>query len=160
MEKHKQSNHGKTVVGYPDAEVITNQDLLELECDILAPCALENVITDENADKIRTKVVVELANGPTTPGADKTLYEKGIVVLPDVLANAGGVTVSCYEWQQNLANERWSAEKVDGMLENTMRANTSRVLETAKQYSVNPRIGAYIVAIGRVAAKLRTIMLE
>ena len=153
--EYKQSAPNRAVVGYPGSETITNQELLELECDILAPSALENVITDENADRIKAKVIIELANGPTIPDADDVLYEKGIVVLPDVLANAGGVTVSCYEWQQNLANERLSAEKVDRMLEKTMRTNASRVLETAKQYSVNPRIGAYILAIGRIAEKLR-----
>lgn len=153
--KYKRSSPKKTVVGYPNAEVITNQQLLELECDILAPSALENVITDENADRIKSKVVVELANGPTTPDADNILFVKGILVLPDVLANAGGVTVSCYEWQQNLAHEKWSAEKVDGMLEDTMRTNTSRVLETAREYSVNPRIGAYVLAMGRITRKLR-----
>jgi len=105
-------------------------------------------------------MVVELANGPTTPDADNMLYEKGIMVLPDVLANAGGVTVSCYEWQQNLANEVWSAEKVDKMLEENTRANTARVLETAKQYPVNPRIGSYILAIGRIAERVRGKMSE
>jgi len=158
--EYKQSNPGTTVVGYPNAEVITNQDLLELDCDILAPSALENVITDENVDRIKAKVVVELANGPTIPSADDILHRKGTLVLPDVLANAGGVTVSCYEWQQNLANERWSAEKVDGMLQKAMRTNASRVLEIAGQYSVNPRIGAYILAIGRIAEKLRKTMSE
>jgi len=158
--EYKYSSPKRTVVGYPDAEVITNQELLELECDILAPSALENVITDENANRVKSKVVVELANGPTTPDADNILCEKGISVLPDVLANAGGVTVSCYEWQQNLAHEKWSAEKVDRMLEDTMRANTSLVLETAKQYSVNPRIGAHVLAIGRIAEKLRRTVSE
>ena len=158
--EYKQSNPGKTLVGYPGAEVITNQELLELGCDVLAPGALENVITYENAANVKSKMVVELANGPTTPDADNMLYEKGILVLPDVLANAGGVTVSCYEWQQNLANESWSAEKVDGMLEENMRANTARVLETAKQYPVNPRIGAYILAMGRIAERVRGKMSE
>jgi len=153
--EYKQSSPDKTVAYYPDAEKVTNQELLELECDVLAPAALENVITDKNADKITAKVVVELANGPTTPEADSVLYEKGIVMLPDVLANAGGVTVSCYEWQQNLAKEQWSAEKVDGMLEETMRTNTSKVLETAKKYDVDNRFGAYVLAINRIAGKLK-----
>jgi len=158
--KYKQSNPEGTVVGYPGAEVINNQEMLELECDILAPCALENVITKENAGSVKSKMVVELANGPTTPEADNMLYKKGIMVLPDVLANAGGVTVSCYEWQQNLANESWSASKVDSLLEKNMWANTAMVLETAKQYSVNPRIGAYILAIGRIAERIRQRMSE
>jgi len=158
--EYKQSNPKRTVVGYPGAEVITNQDLLELDFDVLAPSALESVITDENADRIKGKVVVELANGPTIPSADYMLHRKGTLVLPDVLANAGGVTVSCYEWQQNLAGEKWSAEKVDRMLENTMRTNTSRVLGTARQYSVNPRIGAYILAISRIAEGIKRVFSE
>jgi glutamate dehydrogenase/leucine dehydrogenase len=156
--KFKQSNPEGTVIGYPNTETITNQELLELECDILAPSALENVITDKNVNRIKSKIVLELANGPTTPDADDKLYKKGIVVLPDVLANAGGVTVSCYEWQQNLINEKWSAEKVYGMLEDTMRKNTSLVLETAKQYSSSPRIGAYILAISRISEKLKLMI--
>lgn len=158
--EYKHSNPKKTVVGYPDAEVIANRELLGLECDILAPGALENVITDENVNRVKSKVVVELANGPTTPDADNVLCEKGVLVLPDVLANAGGVTVSCYEWQQNLAYEKWSAEKVDTMLEDTMQVNTSLVLETARQYSVNPRVGAHVLAIGRIAEKLRETVSE
>ncbi len=156
--KFKRSNPEETVIGYPDAEVMSNQELLELECDILAPSALENVITDENANRIKSKIVLELANGPTTPDADDILYKKGIVVLPDVLANAGGVTVSCYEWQQNLANEKWDAEKIYGLLEDAMRTNTSRVLDIAKQYNSSPRIGAYILAIGRISEKLKDTM--
>jgi len=158
--EYKNSNAENTVVGYPNAKVITNHELLELGCDVLAPSALENVITDENVGRIKGKVVVELANGPTIPSADDLLYEKGTVVLPDVLANAGGVTVSCYEWQQNLANEKWSAGKVDTMLQDTMRTNASRVLETAGQYSVSPRLGAYILAIGRIAERIRATMSE
>ena len=160
VSEYKQSSLGRTVVGYPGAEVMTNQDLLALECDVLAPCALENVITGQNVGDVKSKVVIELANGPTTPDASDILHEKGTLVLPDVLANAGGVTVSCYEWQQNLADESWSAEKVDGMLEETMRTNAANVLGTAKQYSVNPRIGAYILAIGRIAERLRKTVSE
>jgi glutamate dehydrogenase/leucine dehydrogenase len=156
--EYKESNSKKTVVGYPNSKTITNQELLELECDILVPSALENVITNENVDKIKTKVVIELANGPTIPDADDILYEKGILVLPDVLANAGGVTVSCYEWQQNLAHESWSTEQIDMMLEETMRTNASLVLKNTKQYSVNPRIGAYILAIERISEKIRETM--
>ena len=151
--EHKKS-HG-TVVGYPGADVITNEQLLEVDCDILAPSALENVITDVNADKLRCSIIVELANGPTTPSADDILHTRGVVVLPDILANAGGVTVSCYEWQQNLARQKWSAEKVDSMLEKTMHTNTLSVFETTQRYAVTPRVGAYILAIGRIAEKLR-----
>lgn len=147
-------NESGTVVGYPDTRALTNEELLELECDVLVPAALERVITKRNAGRIRAKVIVELANGPTTPGADDILYKKGVFVLPDILANAGGVTVSCYEWQQNLANDRWSAEKVDSMLEQTMRKSKSEVLEAVRQYSVDPRTGAYIVAIKRICDKM------
>jgi len=153
--EHKKLSEGGTVVGYTGAEVITNGQLLELDCDILVPSALENVITGENADRIKAKVDVELANGPVTPEVDAVLHKKGIVVLPDVLANAGGVTVSCYEWQQNLAGERWTLEEVDAMLAQTIRANTSLVLETAEQHSVDPRVGAHILAMDRIVNKPR-----
>lgn len=148
------SSHG-SVVGYPGTDAITNEQLLQLDCDILAPSALENVITDANADKVRCNIIVELANGPTTPVADGILHSKGIVVLPDILANAGGVTVSCYEWQQNLARQKWTAEKVDDMLQETMRTNTLAVFETTGRYAVTPRVGAYILAMGRIAEKIR-----
>ena len=151
--KHKEKTG--SVSDYPKAEKITNHGLLEIECDILVPAALENVVTKENANEIKAKIILELANGPLTPEADDILFKKGIVVLPDILANAGGVTVSCYEWQQNLKNEKWSAEKIDKMLEKTMRTNTSLVLETAKKYNVNNRIGAYILAIQRIAEAVR-----
>lgn len=153
--KYKESNPENTVIGYPDTEEITNQELLELDCDVLAPSALENAITAENANRIKTKVVVELANGPTVPSADNVLCRNGIVVLPDVLANAGGVTVSCYEWQQNLAHERWSAEKIDKMLEENIRSNTKLVMETSDKYSCTPRVGAYILGINRIAQKIK-----
>ncbi|MBU4455930.1 MAG: Glu/Leu/Phe/Val dehydrogenase, partial [Nanoarchaeota archaeon] len=130
-------------------------NILELDCDILAPAALENSITKDNVDKIKTKVIVELANGPITPEADKVLFDKGIIVLPDVLVNAGGVTVSCYEWQQNLANEKWSLEEVDNKLEKTMRENSIKVFEIAKEFNVDNRLAAYILAIKRLSEKYR-----
>lgn len=142
-----------SVVGYSANGVspISNEDLLELDCDVLAPSALEDVITGENADRIKGKVIVELANGPLTPGSDEILVKKGILILPDILANAGGVTVSYYEWLQNCEGESWSGETVDRMLEQVMRTSTSTVFETAKNHGVNSRIGAYILAIGRIA---------
>ena len=143
-----------TVVGYPNSTQLSNEEILELKCDILAPSALENVITKENADKIKSKIVIELANGPITQEADSILHKKNIVVLPDILANAGGVTVSSYEWQQNLTNEKWSAEKIDDMLEKTMRTNSSDVFTKAKKYNVNNRISAYILAINRISEKI------
>jgi glutamate dehydrogenase/leucine dehydrogenase len=153
--KYKQANSKKTLVSYPGAESITNDALLKLKCDILAPAALENVITDENASSIQTRAIIELANGPTTPSADKILFKKGIVIIPDVLANAGGVAVSCYEWQQNLIREKWSAEMIDAKLEKKMQENASAVFATARQHKVDNRTGAYILAIGRIAEKMR-----
>ena len=151
--KHKEKTG--SVCAYRGAHDITNHGLLELECDILVPAALENVITKENCGEIKSKIILELANGPVTPEADDVLFKKGIIILPDILANAGGVTVSCYEWQQNLKKEHWSAEKVDMMLEETMRTNAKQVLETAKKHKVNNRLGAYVLAIGRIAEAIR-----
>lgn len=151
--QHKKTNG--TVVGYPNSTQISNKELLQLKCDILAPSALENVITKENADKIKSKIVIELANGPITSEADNILYKKNITVLPDILANAGGVTVSLYEWQQNLTNEKWDAEKIDNMLEKTMRTNTLSIFQTAKKHNINNRIGAYILAINRISEKIK-----
>lgn len=151
---YKNSNNN-SLVGYPYAEAISNKDLLELPCDILAPSALEDVITGANADRINAKIIVELANGPVTPEADEVLYRNGIMVLPDVLANAGGVTVSYFEWFQNCDGQRWSAEQVDHTLEQIMKSSTSQVFDTAERYSVNTRIAAYILAIGRIAEKIR-----
>ncbi len=155
MLKYKESNPERTLVGYPGSEPISNEDLLELECDILVPSALENVITEKNADRINTKIIVELANGPTTPGADEILFGNGIMVLPDILANAGGVTVSCYEWQQNLNGTRWSAQKVDRMLEETARISASRVFLTAKKNGVDNRLAAHILAMHRIADEMK-----
>lgn len=152
---YKEANPKETVIGYKNSKQISNEELLELECDVLVPAALENVIKKENAANIKAKVIVELANGPTTPEADEILYKKGVIVLPDVLANAGGVTVSFYEWQQNLADEKWTAEKVDKKLEDVMRENTFLVLERAKKYNVNNRIGAYILSMERLAEAIR-----
>ncbi|MFH1053484.1 MAG: Glu/Leu/Phe/Val dehydrogenase [Candidatus Woesearchaeota archaeon] len=139
----------------PNTKSIGNNKILEMPCDVLAPSALEEVITESNVDQISAKVVVELANGPTTPSADNRLYTKGVLVLPDVLANAGGVTVSCYEWQQNLARQSWSGPQIDGKLENAMRRNTRLVLEKAKKFCCVPRIGAYMLGMERIAEKMR-----
>jgi glutamate dehydrogenase len=138
-----------------EAEKISNEKLLELDCDVLVLAALENVITEKNAKKIKAKIILELANGPITPEADEILDKKKIVVLPDVLANAGGVTVSYYEWKQNLLKEKWSAEKIDFKLEKAMRENSRKVFEIAKKYKVNNRIGAYILGIERIAEKIK-----
>lgn len=150
---YKKSN--KTLEGYPEAKYISNAELLGLECDILVPSALENVITIENVEEIKTKLILELANGPLTPEADKVLYDKGVVVLPDILANAGGVTVSCYEWQQNLKDEKWDAKLIDTKLESTMKDSASKVFESAKKYNINNRIAAYVVAVEKLANKIK-----
>jgi glutamate dehydrogenase/leucine dehydrogenase len=148
-----------TVVGFPGAKKISNEDLLELKVDILVPAALENVITEKNAANIKAKIVGEAANGPTTPGADRILYKKGIMVLPDILANAGGVTVSYFEWVQGLYWLFWSEDEVNQKLEGIMVNAFEAVYKISKERKVNMRQAAYILAMGRVveAAKLRGI---
>ncbi|MDX1571652.1 MAG: Glu/Leu/Phe/Val dehydrogenase [Xanthomonadales bacterium] len=122
-----------SVVGLPETMTITNDDLLALDCDILIPAALENQIRADNADTIRARLVVEAANGPTTPAADRSLFARGIVVLPDILANAGGVTVSYFEWIQNIRAEGWDEEKVNQRLLKKMKAATDDVLNEQKR---------------------------
>jgi glutamate dehydrogenase (NAD(P)+) len=138
--------------GYPKAETISNDELLALECEVLLPAAMENVITHHNADKIRAKVIIEGANGPTAAGADEILNNKGIFVVPDILANAGGVTVSYFEWVQDRGGYFWDEETVNSRLTTIMEKSFRHVLEVAKKYSVNMRIAAYTLAIDRVAA--------
>lgn len=137
--------------GYPKAEPITNDDLLELECDVLLPAALENVITAQNAERIKAKVIIEGANGPTTAGADAILDRNGVFVVPDILANAGGVTVSYFEWVQDRGGYFWDEATVNSRLEHIMVDSFNKVLETSQKYNVNLRIAAYILAIDRVA---------
>src|SRR5262249_39317273 len=137
---------------YQNAQAITNDELLALDCEVLLPAALENVITDENADKIRAKVIVEGANGPTTPGADDILDRKGIFVVPDILANAGGVTVSYFGGAQHSGGYFWERETVNNRLATIMTTSFRNVLDVAKKYNVNMRIAAYTLAIDRVAA--------
>jgi glutamate dehydrogenase/leucine dehydrogenase len=144
-----------TVKKYPKGEQLTQKQLLTLECDVLVPSALENVITQENAHLVKAKTIVELANGPVTHLADEILYQRGIEILPDILANAGGVTVSCYEWQQNLAKETWHAAKIDEMLESVMQINASEVFNIAREYKTDNRTAAYILGMGRIAEALR-----
>ena len=148
-----------TVQGFPGTKKITNEDLLELEVDILAPCALENVITSMNAPRIRAKLVAEGANGPTTPEADDILFKRGITGLPDILANGGGVTVSYFEWVQNLQEFFWTKTEVDAKLEGQMVRAFERVWETAQREKIDLRQAAYMVAIQRVvdAYKVRGI---
>jgi len=138
--------------GYKNAQAITNDELLALDCEVLLPAALENVITAKNADKIRAKVIVEGANGPTAAGADEILDRKGIFVVPDILANAGGVTVSYFEWVQDRGGYFWDEETVNNRLAQIMTNSFRNVLDVAKKYNVNMRIAAYTLAIDRVAA--------
>jgi glutamate dehydrogenase (NAD(P)+) len=138
---------------------ITNEELLELGCDILIPAALENQITHKNASKIKTKIIAEGANGPTTPEADEILYDRGIFIVPDILANAGGVTVSYFEWVQNLQELLWSEEEISDRLTRIMRKSFAEVLTISQREKVGMRTAALMLGIGRVAAatKLRGI---
>ncbi|MEK6610620.1 MAG: Glu/Leu/Phe/Val dehydrogenase [Gemmatimonadota bacterium] len=139
------------VAGFPGTSPVSNAELLELECDVLIPAALENQITSQNAAKVRAKLVAEAANGPTTPAADEILHRRGITVVPDILANGGGVTVSYYEWVQNIQDEQWDAETVDVKLKKKMVSAFHRVFDVAKEKKVDPRTAAYVVALDRVA---------
>jgi glutamate dehydrogenase (NAD(P)+) len=144
------AEHG-TVVGFPGAKAVTNAELLEIECDILIPAALENQITGSNADRIKAKIIAEAANGPTTPDADATLYERGIFLIPDILCNAGGVTVSYMEWVQDLNRDHWSEEDVNKKLHAIMTRAFEETVEIAEREQVNNRTAAYLLAVQRVA---------
>lgn len=143
-----------TVVGMPGASRISHDELLTMKCDILIPAALENVITLHNAEAIKARIVAEAANGPTTPHADEILARRGITVLPDILANAGGVTVSYFEWVQNQQGLVWDAEEVSARLQKTMVRSFNEMVETMRKHHVPPRAGAMILAVGRVAEAL------
>jgi glutamate dehydrogenase (NAD(P)+) len=140
-----------TVVGMPGASRLSNDDLLTLKCDILIPAALENSITLHNVDQIKAKIVAEAANGPTTPHADEVLARKGIFMLPDILANAGGVTVSYFEWAQDLQGYFWQENEVNSRLEMVMKRAFLDVHETMRKYHTHMRAAAYILAVGRVS---------
>lgn len=144
-----------SVIDFEEGKNISNDEILELDVDILIPAALEGVITGNNAPRIRAKTIVELANGPTNPEADEILNNKGVVVVPDVLANAGGVTVSCFEWQQNKAGEHWSEEDVLHKLELEMLRAFREIWETSEKYKVPLRKAAFIRAIERIVDKMK-----
>ena len=144
-----------SVIGLHETEKITNEDLLELECDILAPCAIENVITEKNADRIKTKIIAEAANGPVTPEADKILNEKKVFLIPDILANAGGVIVSYFEWVQNMTGYYWASEEVYDKLNKIMVDAFNGVYETHKREDVDMRTAAYVVAVKKVADAMK-----
>ena len=142
--------HG-TVVGYRGSDEVTNREILEVDCDILVPAALENQITRQNAPQIRAKVVAEAANGPTTPEADKILFDRGVFVIPDILCNAGGVTVSYFEWVQDMQSFFWTENRINDSLKGIMDRAFGSVHEMAERYEVDMRTAAYMVAVARVA---------
>ncbi len=142
--------HG-TVVGYPKAEGISNSALLEVDCDILVPAALENQITAGNAPRIKARIIAEAANGPTTPEADEILHERGIFLIPDILCNAGGVTVSYFEWVQDMQSFFWTEERINESLKQIMDKAFGDVYEMSKLHEVHMRTAAYMVAVARVA---------
>ncbi|MFY9716445.1 MAG: Glu/Leu/Phe/Val dehydrogenase [Thermoplasmata archaeon] len=145
-----------SVVGFPGTKAISNEELLETKVDILIPAALENQITAKNADKIQAKIVAEAANGPTLPEADIVLYQKGITVLPDILANAGGVTVSYFEWAQDIQGYFWALEEVRQRLERVMVKSYADVHKLAVERKVHNRTAAYMLAVQRVVDAIQT----
>lgn len=148
-----------SVMGYPGAETLTNEELLELDVDILVPAALEGQITAENADKIRARVIAEGANGPTTPEADEILNDKGVMIIPDILCNAGGVVVSYFEWVQDLQAFFWDEGEIRHQMERKLLDNLDEVLAVTLRTNQDLRTAAYTIAIGRIieAVKLRGI---
>jgi len=153
LRKHKEKTG--SVVGFPGAKSISNEDLLETECTILIPAALENQITKKNAGKIGAKIMAEAANGPTTPEADDILYKNKVLVIPDVLANGGGVTVSYFEWLQNLRREYWSENDVNERLDRNITKAFLDVYETHEKYGVNMRKASTLLAVNRVVEALK-----
>ena len=149
---HVQKN--KNLGGFTHGEKISNTEFLELECDVLVPAARENQITAKNASKIKARIVCEVANGPTTASADPILQNKGILVIPDILANAGGVTVSYFEWVQDRVGYFWSLDRVNRRLDRMMRNAFDAVYEASEKYQVSLRLAAYIIAIDKVSRTL------
>ena len=152
VETHKKETG--SLKDFPGAKNITNEELLELPSDLLVPAAFENVITEANANSIKAKAVLELANGPITPEADEILFKKGIRVIPDVLANSGGVTVSYFEWDQNLKNEHWTEKQVFDKLKPMMEDASQKIFERAKENKTYLRMGAFILALERIKEKM------
>src|SRR3989344_1417165 len=149
----KLSEHKKTtgsLANFPKSENISNEKLLELECDVLIPAAFENQITEANAENVKARVVLELANGPTTPEADEILFKKDIPVVPDILANSGGVTVSYFEWEQNLKGEHWSEAEVFKKLKEYLENASQKIIARALEFNTSLRMGAFLVALERI----------
>jgi glutamate dehydrogenase (NAD(P)+) len=153
VESYKKE-HG-SLMGFPNATQITNEALLELKCDVLIPAALENQITERNAANIKAKVILELANGPTSVEADDVLFPRDIPVVPDILANAGGVIVSTFEWEQNLKSEHWSEKDVLEKLRTIMARQSLAVHERAQALKTDMRRAAFVIALERIGAALR-----
>ncbi|HEY8649003.1 MAG TPA: Glu/Leu/Phe/Val dehydrogenase [Candidatus Limnocylindria bacterium] len=149
VDAYKRENG--TVVGFAGAEQITNAQLLELDCDILIPAAIENQIGEHNAPRIKAKIVAEAANGPTSPEADRILFDRGVFLIPDILCNAGGVTVSYFEWVQDLQNLFWREATINARLKEVMVKSFTDVLQMATKHKMNMRTAAYMVAVARVA---------
>ncbi|HXH07326.1 MAG TPA: Glu/Leu/Phe/Val dehydrogenase [Vicinamibacterales bacterium] len=152
---HEYKERAGTVAGFPGGEAISNADLLEVETDVLIPAALENQITARNAAAIRARIVAEAANGPTTPEADEILFRRKVFVIPDFLCNAGGVTVSYFEWVQNQRGMPWELEDVHRRLDRKMTRAFRETLAAARRHGVDMRMGAYCVAVARVAEAVR-----
>ena len=144
------AEHG-TVVGFPGAQAVSNAEILEIECDVLIPAALENQITASNAERVHAKIVAEAANGPTTPEADEILFRRGIFLIPDILCNAGGVTVSYFEWVQDLNRDHWSEKVVNEKLHEIMVKAFGETLAISLREGVHMRLAAYLLAVQRVA---------
>jgi glutamate dehydrogenase (NAD(P)+) len=151
--KHKEETG--SLRGFPGPKEIEPDEVLEVDCDILCPSALENSITLKNVGNVKAKIIAELANGPTTPAADRILEDNGVLLIPDILANAGGVTVSYYEWVQDQYSFFWSEDRINQTLEATIGKAFHEVHEKAKHYGTDLRTGAYILAIDRVAEATR-----
>lgn len=149
------TNGTRTLEGFPNAQKVSNGELLELDCTVLVPAAMEDQITPENAHNIKAKLIVEGANGPTTAEADAILDQKGIMVVPDILANAGGVTVSYFEWVQNRLGYYWTEERVNRRADRAMKMAFDNVFAAAEKHKINMRLAAYVVALEKVAGTLK-----
>jgi glutamate dehydrogenase (NAD(P)+) len=152
LVKHKSATG--SLSGFPNATEITNEELLKIPCDLLVPAAFENVITEHNAPNLRAKALLELANGPVTPEADEILFKASVPVIPDVLANSGGVTVSYFEWDQNLTGEHWTEVEVNEKLRGILDDSSQKVFETSQNLSTDLRRSAFVLALERIQEKM------
>lgn len=151
--RYKEKNG--SVEEFPGSRAISQEELVRSEVDILVPAALGGLITKEDAQQIKAKLILELANGPLKEGAEEILEKRGISVVPDIFANSGGVTVSYFEWLQNLTNKYWTREKVYAELKKTMRSATKNIWAAKEKHKVSLRVAAYIVALERITKKIK-----